>query len=101
MKNITDNKILAVLEIKNLKSAQGLLHKDKNLIIRNLIEEEKKIIELKTLCKINPGTIKRHLDNLIELGLVSNPRININAKNIKEKYYRAVAKKFIIHIEIP
>lgn len=94
------NNLIPVLEVNDSKLAHALIHKDKQLIIKYLIEHERKIIELKSLCKINPGTIKRHLDNLIELGLVSHPRIKINKRNIKEKYYRAIALKFIIHIEI-
>ena len=94
------NTVQSVLEVDNPKRAQALIHKDKQLIIKHLIQQEYKIIELKSLCKINPGTIKRHLDNLIELGLVFPPRIKINRRNVKEKYYRAIAQKFIVHIEI-
>ena len=92
--------ILPVLIVTDPKMVQALVHKDKCAILLQLIPAERKIIELVDLCKINAGTIKRHLDDLMAVGLVSAPRISINRQNIKQKYYRAVARKFIVHLEI-
>lgn len=78
-----------------------LFHKKKQMILRILIHEEKNIMDLKKELKMNPGTIKRHLDDLRGKKLVAEPRIVINKYGIKEKYYHTTAKRFIVHLEWP
>lgn len=78
-----------------------LFHEKKQMILRILIHEEKNIMDLKKELKMNPGTIKRHLDDLRGKKLVTEPRIVINKYGIKEKYYHTTAKRFIVHLEWP
>jgi DNA-binding MarR family transcriptional regulator len=99
--NAQSQDILPNITVTDPRMAQALMHKDKYAILLQLIPAERKIIELAELCKINSGTIKRYLDDLIAVGLVTQSRVIINRQNIKQKYYRAVAAKFIIHIELP
>ncbi len=78
-----------------------LFHAKRQKILRQLIEGEWKIIDLKQKLGMNPGTIKRHLDALRAVGLVAEPRIITNEYGIKEKYYHATARHFRIELEWP
>ena len=70
-------------------------------ILKILIEKEMNIHDLKNALKLNPGTIKRHIDQLLEFNLIVQTREDENSWGVRMKYYRAVAKKFIIHFEWP
>ena len=59
------------------------------------------IIELKNATKMNPGTVKRHINDLLDHGLVQQTRLEKNMYSITEKYYRATAKTFIIQLRWP
>jgi len=59
------------------------------------------IQDLRQSIGLNPGTIKRHLDDLKLHKLVFESRIEKNDYNITMKYYRAVAKSFKIKVQIP
>ncbi|MFX1508345.1 MAG: hypothetical protein ACFFDC_19865 [Promethearchaeota archaeon] len=78
-----------------------LFHKQTQLILKLLLEKEFNIMELKQETNLNPGTIKRYLDNLISKELVKLTRKVQNEYGFFLKYYRATAKSFIIHIEWP
>ena len=78
-----------------------LFHEKKQEILKLLIQKEMTIIDLKKTTKMNPGTIKRHLNDLIDKSLVFQSRIEINKYGIKMKFYRATAKKYSIHISWP
>jgi len=78
-----------------------LFHEKKQLILKLLIEKEMTIIDIKNAIKMNPGTIKRHIKDLVENKLVKQSRIETNKYGIKMKYYRATAKRFIFNIEWP
>ena len=73
----------------------------KQSILNILIREEKNIQDLKNALKMNPGSIKRHIDNLLELGLIVQTREDENSWGVKMKYYRAVAEKFTINYSWP
>ena len=75
-----------------------LFHKQKQLILNLLLEKEFNIMELKQETNLNPGTIKRYLDDLISKKLVVLTRKVQNEYGFFLKYYRATAKSFIIHI---
>ena len=51
--------------------------------------------------EINPGTIKRHLDDLIANDLVFMIFDDRSEYNVKMKFYSAKARNFIIDIKIP
>ena len=78
-----------------------VLHDKKKLILENLLEKDMTIQDLRQSIGLNPGTIKRHLDDLKLHKLVFESRIEKNDYNITMKYYRAVAKSFKINIHIP
>ena len=106
-KNLTNNtdwkpeRIQDGIRITDPKLARILLHRDKKRIISDLIEKEMTIQELSSSTEINPGTIKRHLDNLISNKLVFMSRQERTKYNVKQKFYSAVARQFIIDIKIP
>ena len=78
-----------------------ILHDKKKLILENLLEKDMTIQDLRQSIGLNPGTIKRHLDDLKLHKLVFESRIEKNDYNITMKYYRAVAKSFKIKVQIP
>lgn len=93
---------IPVLEKKvtAMDAISSLIHEKKRQILETLIPREMKVIELVKQLGINPGTIKRHIDEMIAQGLVTLPRIVINALNVKEKYYRATARRFVAVVEV-
>ncbi|UYP44393.1 hypothetical protein NEF87_000678 [Candidatus Lokiarchaeum ossiferum] len=78
-----------------------LFHEKKQMLLSLIIPEEKTIIDIKNITKMNPGTIKRHLDDLVKKNLAVQSRFFTNEFGIKMKYYRAVARKFLVQIEWP
>ena len=78
-----------------------LFHKKKQFILNLLLEREFNIMELKQETNLNPGTIKRYLDDLVSKDLAFLTRKVQNEYGFFLKYYRATAKSFIIHIEWP
>ncbi|QEE14435.1 ArsR family transcriptional regulator [Promethearchaeum syntrophicum] len=78
-----------------------ILHDKKKLILEQILEKDMTIQDLRQKIGLNPGTIKRHLDDLKLHNLVFESRIEKNDYNITMKYYRAVARSFKINIQIP
>ncbi|MFX0182196.1 MAG: ArsR family transcriptional regulator [Candidatus Hodarchaeota archaeon] len=78
-----------------------LFHKKKQIILNLLLEKELNIMELKQETNLNPGTIKRYLDDLVSKDLAFLTRKVQNEYGFFLKYYRATAKSFIVHIEWP
>ena len=74
-----------------------VIHEKKKQILKLLLENALTIQELKKATNLNPGTIKRHLDDLVKNKLVYVSDIQTNNYNIVMKFYRATAKKFIIN----
>ena len=60
IKDITSEKI-----IDDFESIPYLLHKQRSNLLNLLIKKEYTIIDLKEKTKINPGTIRRYLYELI------------------------------------
>jgi predicted transcriptional regulator len=84
------------------EKARILLQKDKNQILTLLtINGEMTIQELSKSAGINPGTIKRHIDDLIVEKLVFKSSQKRSEYNVKMKYYSAAADEYIIDIHIP
>jgi predicted ArsR family transcriptional regulator len=78
-----------------------IFHKQKGEILKILIEREMTIIDLKHKTKLNPGTIKRHITDLLEKELIFISREQISEFGVVMKFYRAVAKKFTFKLEWP
>ena len=87
LKTISDPEILQILA-----------HEKNQLLLNLLIEQEMTIIDMKNETNLNPGTIKRHLNKLIEKGLIFQSRIETNKYGIRMKFYRATAEQFEISI---
>ncbi|MFX0095335.1 MAG: winged helix-turn-helix domain-containing protein [Candidatus Hodarchaeota archaeon] len=96
-----NSEIPQTMMITDPKNVSILYHEKKPIILEMLIEQEMSIIDLKNATGWNPGTIKRHLDDLVERGFISQTRIERNIYGIKVKYYRAKAKQFIFHVKWP
>ncbi|TFG17384.1 MAG: ArsR family transcriptional regulator [Promethearchaeota archaeon] len=91
-----------IILITDPEMARILLHDDKKRILTLLIQQDEMTIqELTNATGINPGTIKRHIDDLIRNKLAFKSNQKRSEYNVKMKYYSAVAKKFAIDIHIP
>ena len=78
-----------------------VLHNQKLLILNQLFTEMRNIKQLKKITGLNPGTIKRHLDDLLVHQLVKIVSSQKTNYNITMKFYQAVAKKFMIIYQVP
>ena len=78
-----------------------IFHEKKSLILQLLIKKEMTIIDLKKATKMNPGTVKRHINDLLKYNLVFVSRTVKNEFSIKMKYYSASAKTFNFEIAWP
>lgn len=85
--------------IQDFSAIPYFFHEKKKMLLKLLIKHEENIMSLKKYTKMNPGTIRRHLDDLIEKDLVKLVRTEINAYGQKEKYYRVTGRKFKVSIE--
>lgn len=89
--------------ITDFRAIPLLFHKKKKKILEVLMKEELHILGLKERTGMNPGTIRRHLDDLIEFDLVQRTRTTESEYGQKIKLYRATGVKFVvdIHFEWP
>ena len=87
---ITDPKVIPLIN-----------HEKKKIILELLLFSEKTIMELSKATGWNPGTVKRHLTDLVDGTLVVVAREEFNQKKILLKYYRTTAKHFTFHFEWP
>lgn len=88
-----------IITISNPSAVPIVFHEKKGAILKLLIEKEMTIIDLKHVTGMNPGTIKRHLNDLLEYGLIQISRTQISEHSIVMKYYRAVAKEIEFDIK--
>ncbi|MFW9997310.1 MAG: winged helix-turn-helix domain-containing protein [Candidatus Odinarchaeota archaeon] len=98
---VIDDPIAMEKVIVNPKTVPVLFHENKQKLLILLIEKEMNIIDLKNATNLNPGTIKRHLTDLVEQELVKQTRIETNNYGVKMKFYRATAKQFIVTMKWP
>jgi len=94
------SKIKEEIKITDSSLALIVLHEKKKMILKMLLEKAMTIQDLKKATNLNPGTIKRHLDDLVKNELVFVAKVKYSDYNIRMKYYRATAKNFIINIKI-
>ncbi len=88
------------LVLTDPKVIRVVLHEQKLQILNILIHEMKNIQELRDLTQINPGTIKRNLDELMEYGLIFIAAIKKSDYKITMKYYRATANRIEVAFQI-
>ncbi len=89
------------LVIKDPNVIPSFNHEKKQILLKILLREAKTIMELSNATGINPGTVKRHISDLQNKGIVVIARTQINQKRILLKYYRSAALHFIFHFEWP
>lgn len=77
-----------------------VLHDKRMKLLKMILEQPMTIQDLRKATKINPGTVKRHIEELMEYGLVFIEKVEFNDYNVKMNFYRAIAKNFRINIEI-
>lgn len=85
---------LPLMEINNPEVIKCFIHKKQSKILEILIIDAKTIMEISTELDWNPGTVKRHLENLMEYNLVQFSHSIKNKFNITMKFYRTTAKRF-------
>lgn len=78
-----------------------LAHERKKILMDCLKSDHKTIMDLHRESGLNPGTVKRHLDELLDAGLVIYSREEFNERRILLKYYIAAARKIVFHYEWP
>ena len=93
--------IKETMEISDHLIVGILFHEIKSEIMKLLIKGEFTVMELSKELEKNPGTIKRHLDDLLENNLIKQHKTIKNEYGIKQKYYRAVARNFIVNLTFP
>jgi len=93
--------ILEEMTINDPDLVLVLLHEKKRQLLNCLVKERMTIQELSTRTRMNPGTIKRHLDDLIKNNLIFVQKKERNSYNVLMKYYRAVANEFHIYFRLP
>ena len=76
-------------------------HSVKLIILENLYDKAKTIMQLHKDTGYNPGTVKRHLRDLEEAGLITLAKKEMSEKRIVKKFYRVTAKEFIIQYRWP
>ena len=100
---LTQSEYIPIDEItfSNPHVVQLINHEKKREILELLLNRSKTIIQLSRETGWNPGTIKRHLTDLLNGNLIVKAKIIVNEHRIKLKYYRVAAKRFIFHYEFP
>ncbi len=94
------NNVRDKMVVTDPKVIRVILHEQKLQILQILLHEMKNIQELRELTQINPGTIKRNLDELMEYGLIFIAAIKKSDYNITMKYYRATANRIEISFQL-
>jgi DNA-binding transcriptional ArsR family regulator len=76
-----------------------IFHEQRGLILKSLINNDKTIRELSQELNLNPGTVKRHITDLLNNQLIDISDIKKNDYGITMIYYRATAQNFQIELD--
>ncbi len=93
------DEILENIELHDPNVVQHLFHDVKSKILNFLIRQKATLRTIAKELNINPGTIKRHLVDLKDFGLIRVVSEEQNEFGINQIYYRAVAKNFIVILD--
>ncbi|MHA1746092.1 MAG: winged helix-turn-helix domain-containing protein [Promethearchaeota archaeon] len=92
---------LESLTVTDSELALTILHGKKKMILSLLLNNAMTIQEIKKETGLNPGTIKRHLIDLMSSDLIDMVKEERSEKyNINMKFYRAKAKEIRIDITL-
>lgn len=103
-KETSENNIYHIIEelvVTDHEVVPIIFHEQKSKILKLLIDEEMTIIDLKHKTGLNPGTIKRHITDLLKHNLIFISKEKINEFSIVMKYYRATAKSILFNVTWP
>ena len=89
------------LILKDPQAIPIIFHKERGLILHQLMQREMTLRELAETLKINPGTVKRHLNDLLLIGVIVPLPERKNDYGITLKYYRAKALRILFQFEFP
>ena len=94
--NPPDNEYKPIPEynISNPQCLKHFTHEKKMAVLKALLNDPKTIMELSNELGLNPGTVKRHLEDLIKDNLVQFSHVVKNKFNITMKFYRATAIRY-------
>ena len=90
--------IKSEMEISDYEVIPHLFHDRKSEILKLLIEEKMNLSEIGEIVNLNPGTVRRYLDELMRFDLIKVIETRKNKYGQIMKYYRAAAKKYEIKI---
>ncbi len=76
-------------------------HARMNEILGLLRVGDHTIMDLKEKLDLNPGSVKRYIDQLLHAGLIRPSKVEMNKFHIKLKYYRITALEFEIRWRWP
>ena len=98
-----DNKVIIreSLTVSDPKEILIILHEQRMQILNELLHSMKNIQELSESTHLNPGTVKRNLEELMVHGYVFIADIRYNEYKMKMKYYQATAKEITIKYKLP
>jgi predicted transcriptional regulator len=94
-------KIEDSLIITDPKEILIVLHDQRKQILNELLHTMKNIQELSEATHLNPGTVKRNLEELMSHGYVFIAAVRQNDYKMTMKYYQAKAKQIIIKYSLP
>lgn len=89
------------LIITDPKEILIVLHDQRKQILNELLHTMKNIQELSEATHLNPGTVKRNLEELMSHGYVFIADVRQNDYKMTMKYYQATAKQIVIKCSLP
>lgn len=99
VENVEEVEMAENLKLHNPDVVPLLFHEVKSQIINYLIEQKATLRQIAKDLNINPGTVKRHLVDLENFGLIRVVSEEINEYGINQIYYRSIAKNFTIVLD--
>jgi predicted ArsR family transcriptional regulator len=97
--NMVHSDIPESVEIHDPDAVNLLFHEVKSKIIDLLIQKPWTLRQISKELDLNPGTVKRHLVDLIEKGLIQQISEEQNEFGVNQIFYRAIASNYIFHLD--